>query len=991
LRVVNVSCKDSMIALNGSCSCSLGEELDGDDCSSCDGSSFKDWVGDGPCSSCPSFSSSNSNGTSCECEEGGIFIDPDCYCLPGYELSTSGCVECEIGYFKNSTSNLKECDSCNWIISDSTTSSTRSINESLCGCEFDSKYLSEDGSSCLSCPSSSTFNSSSGLCDCNEGSSFNITTGSCVCDLGYEPNIAGECVKCGIDYFKSENGNILCSFCGILMTDSITSSTGSTNSSYCHCDDDEYESEDGSECLSCPAGSTCEEGTTIENMEVDGGYWRVDGESDTILQCPVPAACVGSSSSSYGDNLCRDGHEGPYCSVCEDGYFKEYDGLCEVCSAKSLQRSYILLGVVGGLCLIILYGLVKYTCYVAGTKQEEGKVVLSILDDFNSRTLKFMEHSVDRIHSLGRSEHVKEDEEDEDDEATATKKMIRSQMIMVKIKIAFVFFQVILLFQDVYLIQYPPPYIDFLAFVAFVELDIFRVAKMECAVSGGFLGKLIFSTCIPLGVSLFLFLGWIFSFFKFGRETRQFKIIENTLVNLFIIMTYLLYPSLCATIFSAVVCEDFDDGNSYLRADYSVNCDSSEYSSIYTVALVMILVYPIGIPIMYFSLLFVEKDKLDPQKFFTEMSLLEAVFHRKREVNRLKFLYDAFLPEYYWTEVMECLRKLLLTGFVVFFYEGSALQVAMGLTISVMFAIAYAFLQPYLMPSNNTFAAFVHFQISFTLMCSLLIRVNDYVNSADEKESFKLEETPLSYALLISNASVLIVGLVLVGKAFFSSSDRDYANMGFSQNSSEGEGDHDRKMMQADQEILKLDRMKGDDRFMAIMRLQSRGSTQINQSIRMSQMRESFGGSGVGSMEMKDVGGIGGIGGGGRKSRPLPFKGRPPVIPEMEMKSNPTLFSPQSSPSPQLSSQYSPQPLPQSSSQPSPQPSSQYSPQPSPQPSSHHSRFSLFSPINPSNGLSPKPPLPTRPPPTSPLYDSPSPISFSPKPPMTPLSFRVFK
>ena len=48
LRVVNVSCKDSMIELNGSCSCSLGEELDGDDCSSCDDSSFKDWVGDGP-------------------------------------------------------------------------------------------------------------------------------------------------------------------------------------------------------------------------------------------------------------------------------------------------------------------------------------------------------------------------------------------------------------------------------------------------------------------------------------------------------------------------------------------------------------------------------------------------------------------------------------------------------------------------------------------------------------------------------------------------------------------------------------------------------------------------------------------------------------------------------------------------------------------------------------------------------------------------------
>jgi len=75
-------------------------------------------------------------------------------------------------------------------------------------------------------------------------------------------------------------------------------------------------------------------------------------------------------------------------------------------------------------------------------------------------------------------------------------------------------------------------------------------------------------------------------------------------------------------------------------------------------------------------------------------------------------LYDAFLPEYYWTEVMECLRKLLLTGFVVFFYEGSALQLLFGLTISFLFLALYAHLNPYLMPSNNSFATFVHFQVS---------------------------------------------------------------------------------------------------------------------------------------------------------------------------------------------------------------------------------------------------------------------------------------
>ena len=197
--------------------------------------------------------------------------------------------------------------------------------------------------------------------------------------------------------------------------------------------------------------------------------------------------------------------------------------------------------------------------------------------------------------------------------------------------------------------------LDFLSLFSFIELDIFTVAKMDCVVSGGFLSKLLFSTTLPMFITLVLMIGWFVSRIKFGNDSRQFKIIENTLINLFIILTYVLFPSLCATIFSSFVCEDFDDGSSYLRADYSVDCDSSDYTSIYSLAIIMIFVYPIGIPLMYLIMLYKNREKLDPQKFFTEMSLLEAVMGRREDVNHLKFLFDAFLPEYYWTEVMECL------------------------------------------------------------------------------------------------------------------------------------------------------------------------------------------------------------------------------------------------------------------------------------------------------------------------------------------------
>jgi len=164
---------------------------------------------------------------------------------------------------------------------------------------------------------------------------------------------------------------------------------------------------------------------------------------------------------------------------------------------------------------------------------------------------------------------------------------------------------------------------------------------------------------------------------------------------------------------------------------------------------------------------------LDPQKFFTEMSLLEAVMGRREDVNHLKFLFDAFMPNYYWTEVMECLRKLLLTGFVVFFYEGSGLQILFGLSISIVFAVLYAKLDPYLMPSNNTFVVFVHFNISFTLLLTLLVRVNETFTQ-DQSKQFQVNELSISYALLISNASVLLVGVIYILRDTMFKNEADY-------------------------------------------------------------------------------------------------------------------------------------------------------------------------------------------------------------------------
>jgi len=119
-----------------------------------------------------------------------------------------------------------------------------------------------------------------------------------------------------------------------------------------------------------------------------------------------------------------------------------------------------------------------------------------------------------------------------------------------------------------------------------------------------------------------------------------------------------------------------------------------------------------------------------------------------------------------------------LTGFVVFFYEGSGLQIFASMVISILFFGCFSVMKPYLMPSNNTFAIFVHFQVTFTLACTLLLRMNERFSNED-RSAFQIDSESLSYALLISNASVLVFGVILILRACFNTSEGDFLDAGF--------------------------------------------------------------------------------------------------------------------------------------------------------------------------------------------------------------------
>ena len=195
-----------------------------------------------------------------------------------------------------------------------------------------------------------------------------------------------------------------------------------------------------------------------------------------------------------------------------------------------------------------------------------------------------------------------------------------------------------------------------------------------------------------------------------GVESRS-QIITRYL-TLFFFLTYLVLPSASTTIFGAFTCRSIDPDNVmpgtplYLRNDLSISCSSPRYRFGVHWATAMIFVYPIGITCLYAYVLYVnrgdiinQRDSAIPVVVSIPSSIIN-VSSTEETISPSPCAKDAFPPStsasarsgvmqyvtskeieflhkayegrcWYW-EVVETIRRLLLTAFLSVITVGTA-------------------------------------------------------------------------------------------------------------------------------------------------------------------------------------------------------------------------------------------------------------------------------------------------------------------------------
>ena len=191
----------------------------------------------------------------------------------------------------------------------------------------------------------------------------------------------------------------------------------------------------------------------------------------------------------------------------------------------------------------------------------------------------------------------------------------------------------------------------------------------------------------------------------------------------------------------------------------------------------MVMIFPFGVTAAYSHLLYKNRDKIKQDLEIRE---------KDEELMSLSFLFDPYKPEYWYFEIIETIRRLLMTGVLSVIEPGSYPQLSYGLSLSIFFTILFSFLKPYHSRKDNWIAILSSAQHIPIFLASSFMKYN----------SLNLDENARNVMLMdaLIMTSIVVSFLLLIWWAFFlkddlSTSTTSMAKKSLTNGISSGSGD----------------------------------------------------------------------------------------------------------------------------------------------------------------------------------------------------------
>lgn len=431
------------------------------------------------------------------------------------------------------------------------------------------------------------------------------------------------------------------------------------------------------------------EGLAVADLPVSIYFWRPSVLSEDIKRCPKPMYCThqrefGQEKPWTPDQYCAENRTGIYCANCTSGYVLGASS-CKYCT-EAAKSSHMPLVIFICAFLFLLFSLYLYVLLEAGILQEVLCQRMNLNEAEKDRRTRWKE----RLTLLNR--------------ASTT-----------KVRIIFGYFQVLSSYERTYLRQSLVDSTQFLDLLnLFSNLDLtwlFESAIVRCAYDFTHYDTLVLVTVAPLVLAVLLFV-WTVATARCWLP-RLLGVVIQHYVSTILLLLFVIYPYVSQTILSTFWCEEFQDTDhqgdlttSALRVDYRLSCEMDVYPfrhAFEMYAAFMIVIYPIGVIVLYLALLFAERGRL---LALSHLSPNE----KSREFSKIFFLIKPYRTNRFWFEAYELARKLLQTSLVGFFANSDLAEnyprfkALFSLNLTVVFILALAIISPYNQASDFAFA-----------------------------------------------------------------------------------------------------------------------------------------------------------------------------------------------------------------------------------------------------------------------------------------------
>lgn len=298
-----------------------------------------------------------------------------------------------------------------------------------------------------------------------------------------------------------------------------------------------------------------------------------------------------------------------------------------------------------------------------------------------------------------------------------------------RVKIYITLWQIVSLLPFALNLDFPNVYSAIASALNVFNLNVSTSSLVTCGADDGYdaIDALIVDTVYPIVVVILLRIcEAIHVWIKSSDDVRMKSNISARYFNIFLVFTYLILPFTSVQIFQTFSCRDVDPDDvepgedQYMTVDYSVSCSSSKYQFGYVWAIVSVFVYPVGIPLYYFYVLYTTRHEIKSRNEITK-----TVFEReerKDRLNPLRFLFEYYEPRFWYWEVVDTLNRLFLTGVLVVIGRGSANQIIVGIVVALVFLKLCDVYRPYIDRKVQAIKDISQWQIFSVFILALILK-----------------------------------------------------------------------------------------------------------------------------------------------------------------------------------------------------------------------------------------------------------------------------